>query len=141
MDYELMDFDTKIVVKSEAKNRLDAKEKLDQYLDSIGTEAKNYYYLEVFEKGQVSGAICMGEVSFEPEYNRKFRDMKLKGEKCLSFTMTEEEYLRASRGESSTFIDVMSYIKENSYRLKEMPFFEILDNSNSKIIKFYYLIK
>jgi|GEM_PF-5100451 len=141
MEYELMDFDTKIVVKSEAKNRTDAKEKLDQYLQSIGTEAKNYYYLEVFEKGQVSGALCMGEVSFEPEYNRKFRDRKLKGERCLCFTMSEEEYLRASRGESSAFNDVMSYIKENSYRLKEMPFFEILDDPNSKTFKFYYLLK
>lgn len=139
MKYEVIDFEQKIVVKSEGKNKEDAKEKLDHYLDSIGTKALNYYYLEVFEKGEVSGAICMGEVSFEPEYNRKFKDMTLKGGDCLTFTLSEEEYLMASKGKTDMFTDIMSYIKEQSYRLKEMPFFEILDDGET--YRFYYLLK
>jgi hypothetical protein len=139
-DFKIENLKEMKIVSSDGKNRLDAKKKLEDYLLDIDLSAKKYFYVEVFNKDLVAGAMAIARVDRIPERNRHFRSNTLKEGPYLLLDMTYSQFVQLSKPGTKEQVEYNHYLKENGYKLADIPFFEFLDD-NEEQIRLYMRLK
>jgi nucleoside-triphosphatase THEP1 len=137
MDYEIKDFEEKIMITSDGHSREEALRKLEEYLEQSNISSHGFYFIEAYSAGKVSGAMALAKVDVEPERNKKFRSFTLKSGKYLVFDYPYEKYVEDNMPGAKDKLDITGYLKEKGYKVGGFPFFEFLEETDNKTIKVY----
>lgn len=141
MEYQITTLDEMIIVSADGKTRDAGLEDLKQYLATVNLEAKDYFFIEVFSGGKVSGAMALALVDEKPEKNRKFRTSVLEAGKYLVMEMSYEEYCQDNKNGSSLRTGLNNYLKEQGYSIAGFPFFKFIPDTTSSDIRVYIPVK
>ncbi len=125
------------LVSSDGSSRETCLENLQEHLNKIGIEAIDYYFLEAFSGGKVSGAMALAHVKEEPPRDRKFRTSTVKEGPYLVVDMTYQDYVEDGTGKKDVSKVINNYIKEQGYSLGGFPFFKFVPDLDSPDIKVY----